>query len=305
MALFPQRSNGSNDNLLWMKFNELVTLLNRWSAKVWASDNDGTGSGLDADLLDGKHGTGFAYSEYKQTNDLDTIIQSGMYRIENTNANIPNGCTYGQLLVIHGASDTITQICTDYASGQFWWRSGNPSQVGGAGSWGAWKKVWNEGNDSALLAKIYPVGAIYMSVVSTSPATLFGGTWSAFAPGRVLVGINSADTDFDVVEETRGAKTVQSSAQVFTGDSSTAVNAHYHTLATGTGATGDFSQVIGTVDTESGGTGAEPTQTALGTRTASQSPASASYTPTGTNAPGAATSVIQPSIVVYMWKRTA
>ena len=29
MALFPQRSNGSNDNLLWMKFNELVTLLNR------------------------------------------------------------------------------------------------------------------------------------------------------------------------------------------------------------------------------------------------------------------------------------
>lgn len=30
---------------------------------------------------------------------------------------------------------------------------------------------------SALLDLIYPVGAIYMSVNSTSPATLFGGTW--------------------------------------------------------------------------------------------------------------------------------
>ena len=40
---------------------------------------------------------------------------------------------------------------------------------------------------------------------------------------------------------------------------------HTHTLATGTTATGNFSQVIGTVDTSSGGTGGTPTQTALGT----------------------------------------
>ena len=30
---------------------------------------------------------------------------------------------------------------------------------------------------SAILGTVYPVGAIYMSVNSTSPATLFGGTW--------------------------------------------------------------------------------------------------------------------------------
>ena len=31
---------------------------------------------------------------------------------------------------------------------------------------------------NTLLSAMYPIGAIYMSVVSTSPATLFGGTWS-------------------------------------------------------------------------------------------------------------------------------
>ena len=33
----------------------------------------------------------------------------------------------------------------------------------------------------------YPVGAIYISTVSTSPATLFGGTWSAIGAGTFLV----------------------------------------------------------------------------------------------------------------------
>lgn len=54
---------------------------------------------------------------------------------------------------------------------------------------------------------MYPVGSIYTSVAATNPGTLFGGTWVAFAAGRVLVGINAGDTQFDVVEETGGAKT--------------------------------------------------------------------------------------------------
>ena len=57
----------------------------------------------------------------------------------------------------------------------------------------------------------YPVGSIFLSVVSTNPATLLGvGTWAAIGTGRVLVGINAADTDFDTVKETGGAKTVVS-----------------------------------------------------------------------------------------------
>jgi hypothetical protein len=55
----------------------------------------------------------------------------------------------------------------------------------------------------------YPVGSIYMNASdATNPATLLGfGTWVAFGAGRVPVGIDSGDTDFDTAEETGGAKT--------------------------------------------------------------------------------------------------
>nr|MDD4711601.1 hypothetical protein [Eubacteriales bacterium] len=44
-------------------------------------------------------------------------------------------------------------------------------------------------NDVDVMSPLrsYPVGAVYMSVSSTSPATLFGGTWSAIAAGTFLV----------------------------------------------------------------------------------------------------------------------
>lgn len=45
-----------------------------------------------------------------------------------------------------------------------------------------------------ILTAVYPVGAIYMSTVSTSPATLFGGTWSAIGAGTFLNAAGSGYT---------------------------------------------------------------------------------------------------------------
>ena len=61
------------------------------------------------------------------------------------------------------------------------------------------------GNPLSVLTA-YPIGSIYMSVNSTSPNSLFGGTWERFANGRCLVGVNESDTDFSSAQKTGGEK---------------------------------------------------------------------------------------------------
>ena len=66
-----------------------------------------------------------------------------------------------------------------------------------------------------VLKKVYPVGCIYTSTVSTNPNTLFGfGTWSEYGQGRVLVG-KSAEAEFDTAGKTGGNK--GNNLQVVTG----------------------------------------------------------------------------------------
>lgn len=61
-------------------------------------------------------------------------------------------------------------------------------------------------NALELFNKVYPVGSIYMSVNSTNPSNLFGGTWVAWGSGKVPVGVNASDSDFNSVEKTGGEK---------------------------------------------------------------------------------------------------
>lgn len=47
-----------------------------------------------------------------------------------------------------------------------------------------------------LLDRMYPVNSIYISTNSTSPASLYGGSWERYGTGRVLVSASDSDTDF-------------------------------------------------------------------------------------------------------------
>lgn len=56
----------------------------------------------------------------------------------------------------------------------------------------------------------WPVGSIFMATTPENPAALLGGgTWVRWGKGRVPVSLDEADPDFDTVEEIRGTKTHQ------------------------------------------------------------------------------------------------
>lgn len=60
---------------------------------------------------------------------------------------------------------------------------------------------------------VYPVGSLYLSANSTSPAVLFGhGTWVRHAEGRTLIGQQSSDTSFATSGQTGGLKSITLSA---------------------------------------------------------------------------------------------
>ncbi|HUR52946.1 MAG TPA: hypothetical protein VMZ71_02360 [Gemmataceae bacterium] len=64
-------------------------------------------------------------------------------------------------------------------------------------------------------SEAWPVGSVFLAVVPTNPAALLGyGTWAAFGAGKMLVGLDAADPDFDTAEETGGVKTATPSGTV-------------------------------------------------------------------------------------------
>lgn len=71
-----------------------------------------------------------------------------------------------------------------------------------------------EMNDAlaTLFDMVYPVGSIYMSASLSTAAAVnntLPGTWQAWGAGRVPVGVDTTDSDFDTAEETGGEKTHQ------------------------------------------------------------------------------------------------
>lgn len=58
----------------------------------------------------------------------------------------------------------------------------------------------------AISLLVKPVGTVEIRHDDVSPATLYGGAWTEFGQGRMLVGKLTSDADFDTVGETGGEK---------------------------------------------------------------------------------------------------
>ena len=131
--------------------------------------------------------------------------------------------------------------------------------------------------DGISMSDAYPVGSVYINAsVSTNPATLLGfGTWVAFGTGRVLVGVDSSQAEFNTLGETGGAKTHTLTIAE--------MPSHRHSISD-------------TSNSDVNGTGYLDVDNY-------QYAGSTEYTDyTGG---GGAHNNLQPYITVYMWKRTA
>ena len=51
---------------------------------------------------------------------------------------------------------------------------------------------------------VYPIEQSQRSVNSTNPGAIFGGTWERWGQGRVPVGVNTNNGNFNYVEKTGG-----------------------------------------------------------------------------------------------------
>jgi hypothetical protein len=133
--------------------------------------------------------------------------------------------------------------------------------------------------------RTYPVGEIFMTRQLGNPASLLGfGTWERYAQGRVLTGFDEADSSFNALDKTGGAKThVLTEAEI---------PQHRHRIGIDGG--GDLVRVDRWIE--------DPTADNLVGGNTSAYPRSVETSAIGG---GQAHNNLQPYITVFMWKRTA
>ena len=142
-----------------------------------------------------------------------------------------------------------------------------------------------------IASRVYPVGAIFTTVTAYADsaavvAVVGGTTWAAFGAGKVLVGVDTGDSDFNTIEETGGAKTVTTGSTTLT---TSQMPSHSHTFTQYKGdGTNNAINRLNTTD-ESANWGDFTTNATGG----------------GTGHTHPDTSTVQPYITVYFWKRTA
>ena len=149
---------------------------------------------------------------------------------------------------------------------------------------------------------VYPVGAIYMSVSSTSPAILFGGTWEQIE-NRFLLAAGSSYT----AGNTGGAKTVTLTESQ--------IPSHTHSVNLNTGNGGVHTHVVWRYASGSGSWGANPSGRncattldsgmVMGIADSAGEHNHAISGNTGSTGGGKSHNNMPPYLVVYMWKRTA
>lgn len=153
-------------------------------------------------------------------------------------------------------------------------------------------------SDYLLKSEVYPVGSIYISLNSTNPSSIFGGTWEQIQ-GRFLLGVSSSHPVNQTGGEEKHTLTVNE------------MPSHQHNLKTTSNGSGYFSmlnadsagsawvgdtQFMLAAKRKVGSTGFDATITTSNLMTGE---------PIGNTGGGQSHNNMPPYLAVYMWKRTA
>jgi len=167
----------------------------------------------------------------------------------------------------------------------------------------------------AALQALHPIGSIYINATnSANPATYFGfGTWVAFGAGRVPVGFDSGDANFNAAEKAGGSKdaTLPSHSHSIT-VANRSLTGTFGVRASSSATTNALGRQnrsgIVSID-EQAGTSVARAASALDINTPADIytiNASHDHTASASTTGSSATNAnLQPYITVYMWKRTA
>ena len=164
------------------------------------------------------------------------------------------------------------------------------------GSWGPYKDIAGDFVTKKELSSVtktvkqlylimHPIGSIIFTTSSINPGVTFGGTWTEWGKGRVPVGVDTNDNNFNSVEKTGGKKEQPLRASI-----------------------GAVSADVGTIGYAP--TSAIPNHNVYngviwGNRGDTSTPRPATHATEVWQADGTGPTTLQPYITCYMWKRTA
>ena len=117
------------------------------SNTVWHAGNDGSGSGLDADTVDGLQASAFLYNQVSQlaNTNLNDLTTQGVYHSNSqygTNSNIPYA-NYFTMVNLTNDADRQAQLWFGDTPGRMYWRARQ-----GSSGWHGWEKVWTSSDFS-------------------------------------------------------------------------------------------------------------------------------------------------------------
>ena len=146
-------------------------------------------------------------------------------------------------------------------------------------------------NNKTIFDLIYPIGSIYLSVNSTNPKNLFGGTWIQWGSGRVPVCVNTSNSKFNSVEKTGGSETHTLTVSQIPSHGGHIPNASY--------AWGDAGEATYVLDKNSGAVFQYATNRPYVLRAGNEM-----CLRSNNEGGNGAHNNLQPYITCYMWKRT-